>query len=126
MKLGKRVFGAASCFLGRTLQLPAHLRDDIIELSALHCDPAQRREGYARSLMQQVCAEADDAGQMLMLHVQPYGVGGMTADQLELWYSVQFGFVPIQAEPRLLARMVGATPRMTLKPVASAAQSLAT
>lgn len=120
MRLGKRIFGAASCRLGRTSHLPAHLRDDVVELSALFCAPEQRRQGFARALVHQLCAEADEVGTLLLIHVQSYDEGGMDADQLALWYHVQFGFSAIQAEPLLMARMVGATPIATLKPVAQA------
>lgn len=122
MKLGKRVFGAASCKLGRTVQVPAHMRDGIVELSGLFCPAEQRREGFATSLVDMICNEADDDGKVLLLHVAPYAPGGMSKEQLAAWYAGRFGFQPIQAEPLLMARMVGATPRTTLNPVAQAAQ----
>lgn len=120
MKLGRRVFGAASCKLGRTVQVPESMRDSIVELSALFCPPEQRKQGYARSLMNMICDEADRDGKLLLLHASPYAEGGMNAEQLEQWYGVQFGFMAIQAEPRLMARMVGATPRNRLNPVVEA------
>ena len=124
MKLGKRAFGAASCKLGRTVQVPESMRDDIVELSALFCPAAQRREGFATALVGEVCNEADDAGKVLLLHVAPYAAGGLDKEQLTQWYADRFGFQPIQAEPLLMARMVGATPRQSIKPVAHAAIAL--
>lgn len=120
MKLGKRVFGAASCKLGRTVQVPEHMRDGIVELSGLYCAEAQRREGFATALVGEICNEADEAGKILLLHVAPYALGGLDKAQLAAWYADKFGFSPIQVEPLLMARMVGATPRMMLKPVAAA------
>jgi len=125
MKLGKRVFGAASCKLGRTVQVPEHMRDSIVELSALFCPAAQRREGFATALVGEICNEADDEGKVLLLHVAPYAPGGLDKAQLTQWYADRFGFQAIQAEPLLMARMVGATPRQTIKPVAAAAIQLA-
>lgn len=124
MKLGKRVFGAASCKLGRTVQVPEHMRDGIVELSGLFCPANQRREGYATALVDQICNEADEAGKVLLLHVAPYAPDAMDKQQLAAWYAGRFGFQPIQAEPLLMARMVGATPRQSLKPVARAAIQL--
>lgn len=119
MKLGLRKFGAATCRLGRTVQVPAHMRDDIVELSALHVPVEQRREGFATRLLTQLCQEADEAGKLLLLHVKPFSDGVMSESQLAAFYAA-FGFQDIQPRPRLMARMAGSTPRSGLTPVAEA------
>jgi GNAT superfamily N-acetyltransferase len=49
-----------------------------------------RRQGMATDLMNQVCQDADAAGETLVLAVYPDGTG-MTANQLLHWYGT-FGF----------------------------------
>lgn len=109
MKLGKRKFGGATCKLGYSTSIPAHMRGNVIELSAVHCAPEHRRQGFATELLHQVCKEADAAEKVLFLMVK--AGDGMTSEQLESWYADKFGFAVIQAEPRLMARMPGATPQ---------------
>lgn len=122
MKLGARKFGAATCKLGRTVQVPAHMREQIVELSALHVPIEQRREGFATALLTEICKEADAAGKLLLLHVKPFSDGVMSASQLATFYS-RFGFQDIQPDPRLMARMPGSTPRSGLTPVAEATKT---
>lgn len=116
MKLGVRKFGAATCKLSRTVQVPEKMRDDVVELSSLHCPVEERRNGFASQLVQEICDEADAAGKLLLIHVQPFAEEGMSRAHLRHWYAGRFGFQEIQAKPLLMARMVGATPRMSLKP----------
>ena len=95
MKLGKRQLGAASCRLGPSDALPAHLRD-VIEVSEVFVPEWHRRKGIASRLLRQVCDDADAHGKVLML--MPGGDDWLTA-----WYS-KFGFVQIQNNPVLMAR----------------------
>ena len=121
MEPGPRKFGAATCRVGRTVQVPVRMRDRMREVSALYCPPEQRGQGFARELMHAVCAESDAANTVLMVHVEPFGDSDMTREQLATWYAEHFGFGPIQSEPLLMARMPGATPRMLATPTAQAA-----
>ena len=109
----------ASCRVSRTTQLPAHLRDNVREVLAVHVEPGARRRGQAGELMRQVCAEADKAGMVLLVHCRPFGDWEADAQALAGWYA-GLGFMPIQAEPLLMARMVDATPRLVVKPVSRA------
>lgn len=122
MKAGTRKFGGASCKVGRTVQVPVHMRDHIMEVSAVFTPIEERKQGFATKLMGLVCDEADAAGKLLLLHVHPYGDPDLSASQLEQWYSDKFGFTKIQEQPLLMARAVGATPRFleTLTPTGKA------
>ena len=95
MKLGKRQLGAASCRLGTSDALPAHLRD-VIEVSDVFVPEWHRRKGIASRLMQQVCDDADTFGNVLMLMPGE-------SEWLPAWYE-RFGFVAIQNNPVLMAR----------------------
>lgn len=119
MKPGTRKFGAATAKVGRTVQLPVAMRDHILEVSSVHVPEDQRRMGHASALMHSICVEADQAGKLLLVHCKGYDSPGMTDRELEDWYG-KFGFQVIQAEPRLMARMVGAAPRMFLTPISQA------
>lgn len=88
------------------------MRTQTRELSALEVPVESRRAGHATALMHDVCSEADEAGITLVLFVQPFNDPDMSRAQLAAWYARSFGFVPIQAEPMLMARMPGSTPRM--------------
>ena len=95
MRLGKRQLGAASCVLGPSAALPAHLRD-VVEVSEVFVPEWHRRKGIASRLLRQVCDDADAHGKVLML--MPDG-----DDWLPAWYA-RFGFVAIQNNPVLMAR----------------------
>jgi len=122
MKPGTRKFGAATCKVGRTVQVPVHMRDHMMEVSAVFTPVDQRKQGFATKLMGLVCDEADAANKLLLLHVKPYGEPDLGASQLEKWYADKFGFTKIQETPLLMARAVGATPRFleTLTPIGKA------
>lgn len=124
MKPGIRKFGGASCKVTRTVQVPEKLRNHMMEVSGIYTPIEQRGQGHATKLMGLVCDEADAAGKLLLIHVQPYGDPDLSAAQLEKWYSDKFGFVRIQDKPLLMARAVGATPRFltTLTPISQAIQ----
>ncbi len=116
---GTRKFGAATCTVKRSMQIPVHMRDGIREVSHVYVPFEQRRQGYATGLMRDLCAEADRLGLVLLVHAKPYADWEMDLEGLQRWYE-RFGFAVIQAEPRLMARMVGATPRIHLIPIQQA------
>lgn len=120
MKLGERKFGAARCKVNRTTSIPEHMRDRVREITSVYVPAEQRNQGHATKLMHQLCNEADEAGYVLLLSAKAYGDGDMDDSQLTQWYARTFGFAVIQAEPLLLARMAGSTPRLSLKPTAQA------
>lgn len=124
MKPGTRKFGAATCKVGRTVQVPVHMRDHMMEVSAVFTPIEERKQGFATKLMGLVCDEADKHGKLLLIHVQPYGEPDLGASQLEKWYADTFGFIRIQEKPLLMARAVGATPRFlnNLTPIGQAIQ----
>lgn len=116
--VGKYKHGQATCELKRSGSLPKEMRDGIRELVKLHTPVERRKNGDATELLRSICDEADTQRIVLMLTVEPFGDPDLGASQLEAWYE-KFGFMVIQSEPRLMARMVGATPRV-LNPVTAA------
>ena len=108
---GKYQRGQASCLVKRSVQVPAEMRDGLREISNLHTPIERRKNGDATELLAALCEEADTHGLVLMLHCKPFGDPELGASQLETWYA-KFGFMAIQDEPRLLARMAGSTPRV--------------
>jgi hypothetical protein len=94
------------------------MRDGIRELTKLETPVEHRKNGDATALLHAICDEADTQRLVLLLHVEPFGDADMGSSQLEAWYE-KFGFMVIQPEPKLMARMVGATPRL-LNPVTAA------
>ncbi len=117
--------GPATCRVRQTNALPAHMRDGTRELCSLQVPVAEQGKGYATSLVNKVCRDADAAGIVLVLWPQPFGQHiALSRGQLEEWYARAFGFQRIQPEPVLMARPPGATPRfLELKPVARAANT---
>jgi len=121
MKFGTRQFGAASCSVRASVQVPKDMSATVVEVSSLWCPPEQRGQRFATKLMHEICDEADKESKVLLLHVHPYGEEpSLDSTELADWYARRFGFMPIQPRPLLMARMVGATPR-TLHPLAAAA-----
>ena len=119
MQVGFRRVGAASCQVVECSAIPCHMRQRTREIIAVRTAPEHRRKGYATTLMHQLCHEADSVGFILILFPNPFGAddgeAGMEKSALVNWYQDFFGFMPIQSNPILLARMPGATPRMGLK-----------
>lgn len=77
----------------------------------MHVPAEARQRGEASALLRQLCSEADDANVMLVLFVAPFD-GGPDADVLAKWYA-SHGFAEIQIKPvRMMARQIGATPRI--------------
>jgi hypothetical protein len=118
--IGARTLGPARLELRRPQfkDAPPNLRE-IIELEV---PSAEQRKGYGTSLVHAVCREADKYRFVLMLAPQPFGDHiAMSKDELSVWYCEEFGFMPVQTEPLIMARMPGATPsKLTLKPLNAA------
>lgn len=100
---GSHVFGNAKCRLVPPVALPMNWRGRVSELVGLYTDEAHRCSGDASQLLHNVCRLADDADVMLILSVEN------DSPALCSFYT-RFGFLPIQAKPLLMARMVGAAP----------------
>ena len=113
MNQGPRTLGGASLQVRVSMALPRDMRDQTREIARLHCERDSQNSGEATRLMHQVCEEADDAGITLVLWPRPYGDDiALSQSQLIDWYARRFGFVQIQPEPPLMARMPGSTPHM--------------
>lgn len=120
MKPGIRQHGPATLKLAFSTTVPAHLRGGVLELSHLVVPEQHRRHGYASLLLQKVCAEADEAGKVLLLMPKPFDVIAMDRNQLEDFYQ-HFGFLTIQKHPVvLMARRPGAGVTVSVKPLAHA------
>lgn len=125
MNPGLRTLGNATLTIGVCKALPPEMRPQTRELSGLSVPIESRRTGHATALMHDVCCEADEANITLVLFVQPFDDPDLGRTQLAEWYSRRFGFMPIQADPLLMARMPGSTPRYltsVAKAVAEAVQ----
>lgn len=109
MKLGPWQYWQASCHVGESVQIPAHMRSRVLEVSSFYVPPEHRRLRYAEGLMAVLCAEADRHEKILLVHCQPFG-DSIESDALRAWYE-RHGFQEIQPEPLLLARPIGGTPR---------------
>lgn len=94
--------GSASLTVGPSSAVPPHLRGRVMDVSAVHVEPEDRRQGHATALLRMVCADADLSGFVLLLSPEPED-DGMPIDALAAWYS-RLGFVTIQDEPMLMAR----------------------
>lgn len=119
MKPGTRQHGPATLKVSFNTSVPAHLRGGLLEVTHVFTPEQHRGKGFASLLMQKVCAEADEAGKVLLLMAKPYDEGGLDRDELREWYG-RFGFKRIQADPVLMARAIGAVGEAKLKPLALA------
>ncbi len=120
MNQGPRTLGHASLQVRVCMALPQRMRDETREIAHLHCDRDAQGQGEASALLRQVCEEADAARMTLVLWPRPYGDDiALSQTQLVEWYARRFGFVQVQPDPPLMARMPGATPHY-LTPAASA------
>lgn len=108
---GRYQRGEATCLVKRSVQVPMEMRNGLREISKLETPVEHRGKGHATELLKAICDEADTQALVLLLHVAPFGDTDLGASQLERWYE-KFGFQTIQAEPKLMARMVGGTPRV--------------
>ncbi len=108
MKTGTRTHGPASLKLSYSMAMPANLRGGLLEVSHVLTPESDRGQGHASRLIEQVCAEADAAGKLLLVRPLPFDVPELTQDQLTDWY-LGFGFLVLQENPvRLLVRRPGA------------------
>lgn len=106
MPPGVRGFKSATLHIGYAKALPAHMREGVRELTSLLVPLEDRRQGFATSLMQRVCSEADGALMVLMIHVKPFDEEGITDTTKLCAFYERFGFKRIQTEPAILmARM---------------------
>ncbi len=113
MQNGARTHGPASLRVDDCRALPKSMRPQTREITALQTPADAQQKGHASALMRAVCVEADSADITLILFPQPFGEDiALSGGQLIEWYTRRFGFQQIQAEPPMLARMPGSTPRV--------------
>lgn len=105
MKPGRIKLGAASLELSYSQLIPPIYRGNALEITDLLTESTERRNNAANSLMQEVCAQADQHHKLLLLMPKAFGSDGLTTDQLSDWYQRRFGFVVLQAAPVILIRM---------------------
>lgn len=119
MQNGVRTHLAASLVIGDCKALPKSMRPQTRELSHLQVPADKQGYGDATALMHLTCEEADRFGLTLVLWPRPFGDIALSAGQLADWYARRFGFLLIQQDPPLMARMPGSTPHF-LTPIAEA------
>lgn len=112
---GFRRVGAARCQVREAEMLPVHMRKGTRLITDVYTEPEHAGKGYATTLMHSICREADQMNIMLILQPEPFGHASLPREELEVWYTVRFGFQMIQVDPPLFARMPGGTPRSTLR-----------
>lgn len=118
MELGERRHGAASARIRLCPGLGPKLQASTRELCDLSTPADAQGQGHASVLLREVCEEADAAGVMLVLFVDPFDAGPLDADSLAAWYA-RAGFEEVQTVPvRMMARQIGATPRVLGVPFA--------
>lgn len=100
----------ATCRISVCTAIPQHMQGQTRELTKLHVPVEDRRKGYATALMHLACSQADQTNITLILWVNPFGDMDLSKTQLRDWYA-RFGFIEIQEDPCLMARMPGSTPR---------------
>lgn len=106
MKPGTVTMGPASLHLGYSALVPPDLRGNAFEISELLTAKHERGNNHANSLMQEVCAQADQAGKLLLLMPEQFDTAGPTTEQLSAWYIRRHGFTVLQLEPKtILVRM---------------------
>ena len=102
MRIGTWSHGHARCRVAPA-RLPDGLGRMVLAVSHVETAAAHRGNGDATALMGDVCRAADDAGQALLIHVQPFGDIELSRQQLAAWYA-RLGFVEIQFDPLMMAR----------------------
>jgi len=105
MKYGTRELNGASCKVLKPAALPAHMHNDIREITKVEVPAELRRQGLATALMESVCKEADKFKMVLILTVEPYGDGTMSREELVNWYATTFNFHELPGQSGLMARM---------------------
>lgn len=106
MKPGTVALGPASLHLRYSVLVEPSLRGGALEITELLTSPQERGHNHANSLMQEVCAQADQAGKLLLLMPEQFDTAGPTTEQLAAWYIRRHGFTVLQLEPKtILVRM---------------------
>lgn len=100
MTPGPRTHAGASLTIARPKALPKHMQGPILEVRDFRTREEERGKGQAGILMLQTTMEADLAGVMLFLCVDPEDER-TRRDQLIAFYA-RNGFMPIQTEPKVL------------------------
>jgi N-acetylglutamate synthase-like GNAT family acetyltransferase len=93
MKPGKRTLGSASCLIRYSQLVDASKRGKLRELC--HLKSERRGDGNGTKLLENVCAEADAAGVVLLLTAENKTLGR--------WYH-KHGFRAIQEQPLVMMR----------------------
>jgi GNAT superfamily N-acetyltransferase len=102
----------ASCKVAPNADLPAEMRDSVLEVSSVWTDAEHRGQGFATELLASVCEDADCANKVLILQPRPYDQG-ISKDKLIAWYK-RFGFIVTQKDPVLMARAPSFKARQTM------------
>jgi GNAT superfamily N-acetyltransferase len=77
----------------------------LMQVIRVWTEPKHRHTGSASALMDEICADADAESKVLMLSPKAFGsVDRPPVDTLIEWYG-SFGFIIIQENPTLMARM---------------------
>ena len=125
MKTGEHTLLSASCRLAYSMQVEPELRGKVRVLT--HLFSGVKRMGHAKSLMNRLCAMADEGDITFLLNPRQEGPG-MSDEQLADWYSESFGFFMLQpktdAQVMLLCRLPYESQpvqRFEEKPIVSAA-----
>lgn len=105
MKLGEREKDGATLQVNICQAIPPKLRIETREITDVHVPATSRKTGLGTALMHQVCDEADGLNITLLL---------TCSNELRRWYS-RFGFIVLQDDIGLMARMPGSTPRLLNK-----------
>ena len=96
MKLGKREYSQASCWIRMMADLPSSLQDGVRLIHDLQTPKGMRGKGLGTKILDQVCKEADLDGTTLILMPD--------SDKLEKWYN-GFDFKRVQDNPVLMIRV---------------------
>jgi ribosomal protein S18 acetylase RimI-like enzyme len=102
---GPRKVGQASCDISVSQVMPAKIQAQVFEITSVYTPPEFRTQGHGRALLAAVCEEADGFRAILVLTVQAAKGSRMDNERLAKWYSELFGFVVIQPNIGLMARM---------------------
>jgi GNAT superfamily N-acetyltransferase len=114
--------GHATARVVECTAIPERLRAKCKEVLAVHVDAGHRGRRLAEALLERITSDADRDGWTLLVMPLPYDGEPMSKEALAQWYCRRFGWTPIQADPLILARIPGATPRRVL-PLALAAST---
>jgi GNAT superfamily N-acetyltransferase len=101
VKTGIRKHGGATLRVSWPQAIPASDRGRVREISAVKS--AQRGQGDASALLDDVCQEADRSKVALLLTVEPDKDSSMTETQLMFFYARK-GFEVIQSQPCVMVR----------------------